>query len=243
MRNFKICLIAVFAAFTAACGGGGSGDSSSSNGKAFYAVTGVKNGGPYIVCIDASYEDPQSANGKAVSQSIVNYYGLTGSYTVLSGTGDSCRDKYPLANTVISTTFYNSTVSGTPAPVAAGPTATGTTGSGVGAGTSPATNSDGKVYVDRIDNCAQVENTRIESIAQWYKVTNTCNVTIKFYSDNNFTSVYGSLKIMPPGQSDTSWYSREKGSSLNYYVCPANGPTNEDVYTDSARLNCYYRPR
>lgn len=237
MSSFKISLIAVLTAFIAACGGGGGGDSSSSNGKAFFAVTGVKNSGPYIVCIDASYEDPNTANGRAVSTSIVNYYGLTGNYTVLSGTGDSCRDKYPLANTVISTTFYNSSVRGTPAPLAASPSG------GTGTGTSPTTSADGKVYVDRIDSCAQVENTRIESIAQWYKVTNICSNTIKFYSDNNFTSAYGSLKIMPPGQSDTSWYSREKGTSLNYYVCPANGPSNEDVYTDTALLNCYYRPR
>lgn len=172
MSSFKISLIAVLTAFIAACGGGGGGDSSSSNGKAFFAVTGVKNSGPYIVCIDASYEDPNTANGRAVSTSIVNYYGLTGNYTVLSGTGDSCRDKYPLANTVISTTFYNSSVRGTPAPVAApvatpAPSVTSTPNTGSTGGTS--------TTVEIATQCISLNR----QVNRWVEMTNNCSYAIE----------------------------------------------------------------
>lgn len=104
--------------------------------------------------------------------------------------------------------------------------------------------SSGKTYLDRADNCVSISNTKRESIAQWYRVTNKCSTTIKFFSAPNSDS-YGSLSILQPGQSSDSWYNATRLSTLPWVACPGDPPSGRTVSVEgnknSPNVNCYFR--
>ncbi|HEX5310550.1 hypothetical protein [Aquabacterium sp.] len=103
-------LALIFIVFSiAGCGGSGSNEADST----YFGVTGVKDGSSYTVCIkDMEYVDPGSDSGKAVTANLVAYYKLTGEIKSLSGTGQTCQEKFPQAATSITVAFYNDNVRG-----------------------------------------------------------------------------------------------------------------------------------
>lgn len=121
----RICALMATAALTAC--GGGSGDEAETSADTYYGVTGVKNGTSTTICLNgADFIDPETEKGKLVSRNIAAFYGLSGGTQTLSGTGQSCATKFPLATTVISVDYYNKVVepgaqsaSAPPAPDAA----------------------------------------------------------------------------------------------------------------------------
>ncbi len=136
---FKIIGATVVLIGLAACGGGGSSSSVVNQGT-YYGVTGTKNGSTYTVCIDNSeFYDPNSDMGKSITKSVVNYYGMSGNINSLSGNGESCRSKFPLANVIITVSFYNSYVKGS-GPTTPTPPTTPTTPTTPGTGETITTN-------------------------------------------------------------------------------------------------------
>ena len=83
-------------------------------------------------------------------------------------------------------------------------------------------------YLDLVQACIELKETRRESIAQWYSVTNTCSMKVKFFSAPD-SPTYGSLKILSPGQTGTSWWNYVKKPKLPWVACPADAPNGNIV--------------
>ncbi len=153
-----ICSL-VSLAMLVGCGGGG--DEPSGSGGTYYGVTGVKNGSFTTICLDnAVYIDPNSDNGKNVTQQIASFYGLSGGITTLSGTGQSCADKFPLASPIITVDYYNNVVL--------------VAGSSGGAG-SPSPTTPPITVGEPAMQCLQISRP---GSSNWAQMTNICAHTI-----------------------------------------------------------------
>jgi hypothetical protein len=245
-----------------ACGGGGDGANSSTN-----YVTWANNANGTVI-VDANNQrlsvskvDRSVVMGpnevtltgtKVDSNGNVTYNGtLIGTVSATTSTSGStiamfkCTDGSAMSFALSGNSYSYSCASsntGTSSSAGTGSGSSGSTSSGSSPGSTGTSNS--VIYLELVNSCVQLRNTRLESgILNWYTVTNSCGFEVKFYHDPNFTGAYGSLAILKPGQTDSSWWDIRKGQNMSYYVCPAYGPAGEDVYTEKAYLNCFFRTK
>lgn len=112
----------------------------------------------------------------------------------------------------------------------------------------PGSGTDNRIWLEtaNIQRCGEYAATprKQGDTAQWFTITNTCSMAIKVHmSLNSDTSRFSSLAELAPGKVERSWWLITTRPEMAFFVCPASGPSGEDVYPDEPQRRCFYRRR
>ena len=112
----------------------------------------------------------------------------------------------------------------------------------------PSSGTDSRIWLEtaNIQRCGQYAAAprKQGDTQQSFTITNVCTMAIQVHmSTNSDTSRFGSMAVLAPGKVERSWWLITTRPEMAFFVCPASGPSGEDVHPDEPLRRCFFRKR